>query len=140
MQAAGAVAHPLGLGWVAWACCARWAAWPWPGRPGAVGSHQYRRAVRPRRLRRQRSVPVPRSRYAFGLAGYTMFGVGYIGLHDLRDRAAARAGPVAGAHHRLLRAAGRGGDALLAPVGGLLDRHRDGRPLALLNGLLGWPR
>ena len=75
--------------------------------------------------------------FAFGLAGYTLFGVGYIGYMTF---------VVA-----LLRAQGAGVGAItvfyallgLAVVASgriwaaLLDRHRTGRPLATLNALLG---
>ncbi len=75
--------------------------------------------------------------FGFGLAGYTLFGVGYIGYMTF---------VVA-----LLRSQGRSGDEITVFYGllglavmassriwaRLLDRYRDGRPLALLNALLG---
>ncbi len=81
--------------------------------------------------------PVPRRRFAFGLAGYAMFGVGYIGYMTfivalLREQGMAPAAVMG--FYALLGVAVMVSPRLWA---GLLDRHRDGRPLALLNALLG---
>ncbi len=76
-------------------------------------------------------------RFGFALAGYGMFGVGYIGYMTFI---------VALLHEQGLPPWGITG--FYAALGlavmtsprlwaGLLDRHRDGRPLALLNALLG---
>ena len=80
---------------------------------------------------------VPRMRFAFGLAGYAMFGVGYIGYMTfivalLREQGMAPA--IVMGFYALLGSAVMVSPRLWA---GLLDRHRDGRPLALLNALLG---
>ncbi len=80
---------------------------------------------------------VSRRRFAFGLAGYSMFGVGYIGYMTfivalLREQ--GMSGNSIMAFYALLGAAVMVSPRLWA---GLLDRHRDGRPLALLNTLLG---
>ena len=74
--------------------------------------------------------------YAFGLAGYAMFGVGYIGYMTfivtlLREQGLAA--PLITAFYALL---GVGVVASSWLWAGLLQRHRNGLPLALLNGLL----
>jgi predicted MFS family arabinose efflux permease len=74
--------------------------------------------------------------FAFGLAGYTMFGIGYIGYMTfiitlLREQGLG-AGTVA-AFYTLL---GLGVVASSWLWAGLLQRHRGGLPLSLLNGLL----
>lgn len=81
--------------------------------------------------------PVPLRRFALVLAGYGMFGVGYIGYMTfivalLREQ--GMAGNTIMAFYALLGFAVMASPRLWA---GLLDRHRDGRPLALLNTLLG---
>ena len=73
----------------------------------------------------------------FALAGYALFGVGYIGYMTfvialLREQ--GMAGNTIMAFYALLGVAVIASPRLWA---GLLDRHRDGRPLALLNALLG---
>ncbi len=73
---------------------------------------------------------------AWGLAGYTMFGLGYIGYMTfivtlLREQ--GMAGGVIQAFYVLLGAGVVASSWLWA---GLLQRHRGGRPLSLLNGLL----
>lgn len=80
---------------------------------------------------------VPRRRFVFALAGYAMFGVGYIGYMTfivalLREQGMAPAAIMG--FYGLLGVAVMASPRLWA---GLLDRHRDGRPLALLNTLLG---
>jgi predicted MFS family arabinose efflux permease len=73
----------------------------------------------------------------FALAGYAMFGVGYIGYMTfvvalLRDSGVPPARITV--FYALLGVAVVASPRLWA---GLLDRHHNGRPLALLNGLLG---
>jgi predicted MFS family arabinose efflux permease len=75
--------------------------------------------------------------FAFALAGYAMFGVGYIGYMTfvialLREQGAS--GPAVTAFYALLGVA-----VLVSPRiwAGLLDRHKGGQVLALLNALLG---
>lgn len=88
--------------------------------------------------------PVPRSAaaraplapLAAGLAGYLCFGLGYIGYMTfivtlLREQQAST--PVVTAFYTLL---GLGVCASSWLWSGLLQRRRDGRPMALLNGLL----
>ena len=75
--------------------------------------------------------------FGSALAGYAMFGVGYIGLHDLCGGALARTGRGGGAitwFYALLGLAVVLSSRIWA---GLLDRSRGGQALALLNGLLG---
>lgn len=80
---------------------------------------------------------VPIGSFGFGLAGYGMFGVGYIGYMTfvvalLREQGLPQWG-ITGFYATL-------GLAVLASPrmwAALLDRYHDGRPLALLNGLLG---
>ncbi|MDE2147780.1 MAG: YbfB/YjiJ family MFS transporter, partial [Burkholderiales bacterium] len=74
--------------------------------------------------------------YAFGLAGYAMFGLGYIGYMTfivtlLRERGLG--GPAIVAFYALL---GLGVVASSWLWAGLLQRFRGGGPLALLNALL----
>ncbi len=81
--------------------------------------------------------PMPLRRFAFALAGYGMFGVGYIGYMTFIVallRAQGMAGGTIMAFYALLGVAVMASPRLWA---GLLDRYRDGRPLALLNALLG---
>ncbi len=80
---------------------------------------------------------VPWQRYGYALAGYGMFGVGYIGYMTfvvalLREQGLPAWG-IIGFYAAL------GLAVMLSPRlwAGLLDRYRDGRPLALLNALLG---
>jgi predicted MFS family arabinose efflux permease len=75
--------------------------------------------------------------FAAGLAGYTMFGIGYIGYMTfvialLREQGVD--GPRITFFYSLLGVAVVASSRIWA---GLLDRHRGGEPLALLNALLG---
>jgi predicted MFS family arabinose efflux permease len=75
--------------------------------------------------------------FGFGLAGYTLFGVGYIGYMTFVVallRSQGRTGTEITVFYALLGLAVMASSRIWA---GLLDRHKDGRPLALLNGLLG---
>jgi predicted MFS family arabinose efflux permease len=81
-------------------------------------------------------VPVPWRRFAFGLAGYAAFGLGYIGYMTfivglLRERQVP--GGQITVFYVLLGVAVVGSSWLWA---GLLQRGRGGGPLALLNALL----
>lgn len=83
--------------------------------------------------------PAERFRIAplrFGLAGYAMFGLGYIGYMTFSVGLLREQGwtPAAAAGFFALLGAGCIASSWL--WAGLLQRHRDGRPLALLNGLL----
>ena len=75
--------------------------------------------------------------FAFGLAGYTLFGVGYIGYMTFVVallRSQGHSGAEITVFYALLGVAVMASSRIWA---GLLDRYHDGRPLALLNGLLG---
>lgn len=79
---------------------------------------------------------VPLRAFAFGLAGYTMFGLGYIGYMTfvitlLREQGW---GPVALSGFYVLLGLGVTASPWL--WAGLLQRHRGGVPLAVLNALL----
>ena len=131
MQAAGGSAHAWAWGWAALAllCFAGTALLRWPaarmaalaGAPMAASGH----------------ARVPVGRFAFALAGYAMFGVGYIGYMTfvvalLHEQGLSVAGITA--FYALLGVA-----VVLSPRlwSWLLDRFRDGRPLAILTSLLG---
>ena len=75
--------------------------------------------------------------FAPGLAGYTMFGVGYIGYMTFVIALLREQGVTAGritVFYALLGLAVIASSRIWA---GLLDRYKGGQPLALLNGLLG---
>jgi predicted MFS family arabinose efflux permease len=75
--------------------------------------------------------------FGFGLSAYALFGVGYIGYMTFVVallRTQGRTALEAACFYALLGAAVMVSGRLWA---GLLERHRDGRPLAVLNGLLG---
>ena len=81
--------------------------------------------------------PTSIRRFAWALAGYTLFGAGYIGYMTfvialLREQGASASGITL--FYSLLGVACVASSRLWA---GLLDRYRDGRPQALLNALLG---
>ena len=81
--------------------------------------------------------PVPVRRFGFALAGYGMFGVGYIGYMTFVVALLREQGQSATritVFYALLGVAVMVSPRLWA---WLLDRYRDGRPLALLNALLG---
>ena len=76
-------------------------------------------------------------RFGFGLAGYTLFGMGYIGYMTFVVallRSQGRSAVEVTFFYALLGVAVMASSRIWA---GLLSRYRDGRPLALLNGLLG---
>ena len=75
--------------------------------------------------------------FGFGLAGYTLFGVGYIGYMTFVVallRAQGSSALEVTVFYALLGVAVVASSRIWA---GLLDRYRDGRPLATLNALLG---
>jgi len=76
--------------------------------------------------------------FAFGLAGYTLFGVGYIGYMTFVVallRSQGHSGGEITAFYALLGVAVMASSRIWA---GLLNTYHDGRPLALLNALLGF--
>ncbi|MGZ5179407.1 MAG: YbfB/YjiJ family MFS transporter [Ramlibacter sp.] len=133
---AAAQARPHGWSWAWWtlavACMVATAVLRWPalvleriaaGSPGSA-------TPRPQRAFRWRD-------FAPGLAGYAMFGVGYIGYMTfvialLREQAVPPAKVTL--FYALLGAAVVASSRIWA---GLLDRCREGQALALLNALLG---
>jgi predicted MFS family arabinose efflux permease len=75
--------------------------------------------------------------FAYGLAGYTLFGVGYIGYMTFVVallRSQGRSATEITFFYALLGLAVMASSRIWAT---LLDRYRDGRPLAFLNALLG---
>jgi predicted MFS family arabinose efflux permease len=75
--------------------------------------------------------------FGFGLAGYTLFGVGYIGYMTFVVallRSQGRSSMEITVFYALLGVAVMASSRIWAR---LLDRFHDGRPLALLNALLG---
>lgn len=101
----------------------------------------------PARVLRQMQVPAPSAAdavavfrwrdFAPGLAGYAMFGVGYIGYMTFVVALLREQGVIASritAFYALLGVAVVASSRIWA---GLLDRYRGGQPQALLNGLLG---
>jgi MFS family permease len=75
--------------------------------------------------------------FAFGLAGYTLFGVGYIGYMTFVVallKAQGHSGTAITVFYALLGVAVMASSRIWAR---LLDKYHDGKPLALLNGLLG---
>ncbi len=75
-------------------------------------------------------------RFAFGLAGYAMFGLGYIGYMTFIVTLLREQGMSAGVITAFYTLLGLGVLASSWLWAGLLQRHRNGRPLSLLNGLL----
>ena len=75
-------------------------------------------------------------RFAFGLAGYTMFGLGYIGYMTFIVTLLREQGLSAGLVSAFYMLLGVGVIASSWVWAGLLQRYRSGAPLALLNGLL----
>ncbi|RYF44212.1 MAG: YbfB/YjiJ family MFS transporter [Comamonadaceae bacterium] len=130
-----AATRPHGWAWAWWAlsaaCFAASAALVWPARvmqrltaaappPQADPGRQFRWSA-----------------FAPGLAGYTLFGVGYIGYMTFVIALLREQGVGAG---RLTMFYALLGVAVVVSSriwAGLLDRYRGGQPLALLNGLLG---
>ena len=80
--------------------------------------------------------PVPLGPMAFGLAGYLMFGLGYIGYMTFIVTLLREQGMAAGVITAFYALLGVGVVASSWLWAGLLQRHRGGRPLAVLNGLL----
>ncbi|WP_342619934.1 YbfB/YjiJ family MFS transporter [Rhodoferax sp. GW822-FHT02A01] len=75
--------------------------------------------------------------FAFGLSGYTLFGVGYIGYMTFVVallRSQGHSATEITVFYALLGLAVMASSRIWA---GLLSRHHDGRPMALLNALLG---
>jgi predicted MFS family arabinose efflux permease len=127
---------PHGWRWSWWAmavvCAAGTAVLAWPAR-------EMSRWPLPKAVAGQAGVPIFRWwDFRFALAGYTFFGVGYIGYMTFVVALLRSQGSSAEAvtvFYAIL------GCAVLASSrvwAGLLDRYRDGKPLAILNMLLGF--
>jgi predicted MFS family arabinose efflux permease len=131
---------PHGWTWAWWAlalasaagtCLLAWAARAMPDRPHAATSSGATTATG------SKAEPSAARRFGWALAGYALFGMGYIGYMTfvialLREQGAS-AGFVT-LFYSLLGIACVASSRLWA---GLLDRYRGGQPQALLNGLLG---
>lgn len=134
LRAAGDVPHGWAWAWWALAIASAVATWllAWVGRamPDRP-AHAAPAAANPT------APPVALRRFGWALAGYALFGMGYIGYMTfvialLREQGAS-AGFVT-LFYALLGVACVASSRLWA---GLLDRYRGGQPQALLNGLLG---
>jgi len=137
LQGAEQQAHAWAWGWAALAllCFAATALLRWPvlqlARLAAQGSPSTATPATPAVAR------LPLRRFGFALAGYGMFGVGYIGYMTfvvalLREQGQSPTRITV--FYALLGVAVMASPRLWA---WLLDRYRDGRPQALLNALLG---
>lgn len=132
LEAGRAQAH--GWQWAWWAlavaCAAATLVMTWPARAMAAWPQpQAAQGAAPVQFRWQD--------FGFGLAGYTMFGVGYIGYMTFVVallRTQGRSSTEVMVFYGLLGLAVVASSRIWAR---LLDKYRDGRPLALLNGLLG---
>ncbi len=134
---AAAASQPHGWAWAWWAlaavCLLATACMAWPARVLAradAAGPAVADAASARRVFRVRD-------FGFALAGYTGFGVGYIGYMTfvialLREQGASPGAITA--FYALLGVAVVASSRIWA---GLLDRHRDGQPLARLSALLG---
>lgn len=130
-----AAAEPHGWAWAWWALALAsaaatvllaWAGRAMPDRPPPAASTATRSAP-----------PVALRRFGWALAGYALFGMGYIGYMTfvialLREQGASAS--FVTLFYALLGIACVASSRLWA---GLLDRYRGGQPQALLNGLLG---
>ena len=133
---------PHGWAWAWWAlavasgaatCLLAWAGRAMPERPvhassAGTGAGAATASTAP---------PVALRRFGWALAGYTLFGMGYIGYMTfvialLREQGASAS--FVTLFYALLGVACVASSRLWA---GLLDRYRGGQPQALLNGLLG---
>ena len=83
-----------------------------------------------------RPAPFPWRAFVFALAGYALFGVGYIGYMTFIVTLLREQGQGAGVVVAFYVLLGCGVVASSWLWSGLLQRHRSGRPLALLNALL----
>jgi len=129
--------QPHGWAWAWWglslACFAATALLVWPARvlqSLGTGAQAAAAGESPRRFRWADFAP--------GLAGYTMFGVGYIGYMTFVIALLREQGVGAGRitlFYALLGVAVVASSRIWA---GLLDRYRGGQPLAILNALLGF--
>jgi MFS family permease len=132
LEATQADAHGWRWAWLllALACCLASAVLVWPARVMA-------RWELPAASTAQAGARFTWRPFGYGLAGYTLFGVGYIGYMTFVVALLRAQGSTALAvtwFYALLGVAVIASSRIWA---GLLDRYRDGRPLATLNALLG---
>lgn len=139
MGVASGLAHSWAAAWavLAAACVAGTVALRWVVHRLEGPSHAAARSSATAASGADPAAQVPLRRFGFALAGYGMFGVGYIGYMTfivalLREQGLPPWG-ITG-FYAVLGLAVMASPRLWA---GLLDRRRDGRPLALLNALLG---
>lgn len=132
LDATQAQAH--GWRWAWWAlallCVLASALLLWPARVMARWEQAASAAQAPGQVFRWRQ-------FRYGLAGYTLFGVGYIGYMTFVVallRAQGSSAPAVTVFYALLGAAVMASSRIWAR---LLDRHKGGRAMALLNALLG---
>ncbi len=132
LEAAAGVPHGWAWAWwaLALACALASALLAWPAR-------ELRHLQAPAPSASEAATVFRWRDFAPGLAGYTMFGVGYIGYMTfvvalLREQGVG--GTRITVFYALLGVAVVASSRIWA---GLLDRYRGGQPLALLNGLLG---
>lgn len=132
LEATQADAHGWRWAWwlLALACCLASAVLMWPARVMA-------RWELPAASAAQAGARFTWRPFGYGLASYTLFGVGYIGYMTFVVALLRAQGSTALAvtwFYALLGVAVIASSRIWA---GLLDRYRDGRPLATLNALLG---
>ena len=132
LQAVAPAAHPWAWGWVALAllCFVATVILRWSVRRMGGLATPTPEPLEP-------AAASPMRRFAFAMAGYTLFGMGYIGYMTFVIALLQEQGHPGGfimVFYALLGVA-----VMLSPQlwAWLLDRYRDGRPLALLNTLLG---
>jgi predicted MFS family arabinose efflux permease len=132
---AAAAQHPHGWAWAWWmlalVCLLATALMAWPAR--VLAGHP----APPERVLSEGARPYRTRDFAFALAGYAGFGVGYIGYMTfvialLREQGSSASQITL--FYALLGVAVLASSRIWA---GLLDRHRDGTALALLSALLG---
>lgn len=138
LDAARHTAHGWAWAWwvLALACFAASAVLAWPARVLAHLAHPTLSAPSATEVS-DASLRFRWPAFAFGLGGYAMFGVGYIGYMTFVIALLREQGVGGGAitlFYALLGVAVLASSRIWA---GLLDRHRDGRALAILNALLG---
>jgi predicted MFS family arabinose efflux permease len=136
----GIVASALAVPPIVAVSTAHWP-WAWAVLGIAAGAATLATAVGTRSLRAApatagRRAAVRWRDFGFGLAGYTMFGLGYIGYMTFIVTLLREQGLASGTITAFYSLLGLGVIASSWLWAGLLQRHRDGRPLAVLNGLL----
>ena len=128
--------QPHGWAWAWWwlaaACCAASAVMVWPAQVLAQLDTQARQADGG-----STTLRFQWRDFAAGLAGYAMFGVGYIGYMTFVIALLREAGVGAGRITFFYALLGAGVIASSRLWAGLLDRYRGGQPLAILCAIVG---